>query len=92
MYSGGYLLQPPILSRAKSTFRPGCSGLSSAQGQILALSKLFQCSVISQMKSENSQKSKSIPCLPILLFCGYVFVSLCKLAPVPIYFLYAFVT
>lgn len=44
------------------------------------------------MKSENSQKSKSIPCLPILLFCGYVFFSLCKLAPVPIYFLYAFVT
>lgn len=91
MDSGGYLVHPPTLSRANSTFRVCCSGLFSAQGQIPALSKLFQCSLISQMKSENSRKAKSIPCLPVLLFCGYVYVSLCKPAPLSI-FLYVFVT
>jgi len=34
MQSGGHLFQPPALSRDNSTFRPGCSGLFSARGQI----------------------------------------------------------
>lgn len=93
MYSGGHLVQPPALSRANSKCRPGCPGLFQHKDRFLtALGKLFQCFVISQMKSENSQEAKIISCLQILLLCClvvfvvlFVLLFFFKPGPLPIF-------
>lgn len=85
MYSGGHLVQLPALNRAKSTwllrafFQP-------KDGFLTVLSKLLQCSIISQTKSENSKEAKIISCLQSSIFVGFVLKQPFSL------FSYAFVT
>lgn len=89
MYSGGYLVSHPPLAGPAACSDQVAQDFFSVQGQVPVLSKLFQCPIIPQVKSENYQKAKK------LLFANFavllLFICLYKPASL-LNFLYDFVT
>lgn len=92
-YSGGGLVQPPTLSRANSTFQTRFLGtLFSTRADSWLLWASCSCALLFfKWNQKIAKRQKQFLVCWFCCFGGYVFVSLCKPAPLPI-FLYVFVT